>query len=57
MSGIANARRVAVEQIAQAAGIPVHRVLKSIQGLVDAGYLTPIGDGTYQLSLPGRRQL
>jgi DNA-binding IclR family transcriptional regulator len=44
---------VTVEQIAQAAGIPAHRVLESIQGLVDAGYLTPVGDGTYQMTLPG----
>ena len=49
-------RTVTIEQLAQSTGQSVPQVLANIKELVDAGYLTPVGDGTYQLSLPEGRQ-
>ena len=43
---------VTIEQIAQAAGQSVPQVLANIEVLIDAGYLTPLGDGTFQLTIP-----
>lgn len=45
-----------LEQIAEMTGLPVERVREAIQGLIDAGYLTPIGPDRYKLTIPeGRR--